>query len=684
MKPERNRTREIGFYVLILVILAATIFSMLGGKKQEEMVYSDLVDLFRAEKVKSFVTRGDEIVLEVRTDEKNDEGEEITETKTVELYSFSVFYQDFSDLIAQQHEAGILETYDYQEGFVVPWWVGLLPYIILIALAMWFWSSMMKQAGGGAGGFTKFSKARTRLGSEEKDKKTFADVAGCDEEKEELSEIVDFLKDPKAYTAMGARIPKGVLLVGPPGTGKTLLAKAVAGEANVQFLSISGSDFVELYVGVGAGRVRDLFEQAKKVAPAIIFIDEIDAVGRQRGSGLGGGNDEREQTLNQLLVELDGFSNNEGVIVMAATNRADILDQALLRPGRFDRQVYVGLPDIRGREAILKIHARGKQLAEDVDLNSIAKGTPGFAGADLENLMNEAALLAVRRRHRFITMEDVDEAILKVQMGPEKKSRKMSSRAQRLTAYHEAGHAVAGHYLTHVDPVHYITIIPRGGAGGFTLFRPDEDLENFKSRSEMFENIVMALGGRTAEKLFLDDISTGASNDIQQATNIARNMVTVYGMSEKLGPITYDSSDRSIFIGRDFGTTKSYSEETAALIDEEVKRIFDEAAARCEEILSAHSDELTAIAEYLLVHESMEADEFNYYFEHHEFMPASAKDAKKAAADKTIERPARKISMIDGYAGEKKDDAPRTEPPAAEPAPSEERKPADAGEETKK
>ena len=677
MKPERNRQREIGFYVLILVILAATIFSMLGGKKQEELVYSDLVDLFKAEKVKSFVTRGDEIVLELRTDEKDSEGEEITETKTVELYSFSVFYQDFRELIAQQHEDKIIETYDYKEGFVVPWWVGLLPYIILIALAMWFWSSMMKQAGGGAGGFTKFSKARTRLGSDEKDKKTFADVAGCDEEKEELSEIVDFLKDPKAYTAMGARIPKGVLLVGPPGTGKTLLAKAVAGEANVQFLSISGSDFVELYVGVGAGRVRDLFDQAKKVAPAIIFIDEIDAVGRQRGSGLGGGNDEREQTLNQLLVELDGFSNNEGVIVMAATNRADILDQALLRPGRFDRQVYVGLPDIRGREAILKIHARGKQLAEDVDLNSIAKGTPGFAGADLENLMNEAALLAVRRHHRFITMEDVDEAILKVQMGPEKKSRKMSSRAQRLTAYHEAGHAVAGHYLTHVDPVHYITIIPRGGAGGFTLFRPDEDLENFKSRSEMFENIVMALGGRMAEKLFLDDISTGASNDIQQATNIARNMVTVYGMSEKLGPITYDSSERSIFIGRDFGTTKSYSEETAALIDEEVKRIFGEAAAKCEEILSAHRDELIAIAEYLLVHESMDVDEFNYYFEHHAFMPASAKDAKKAAADKTIERPARKISMIDGYAGENKgeegkqsDAEPGTAPQAEKNAPS--------------
>ena len=655
MKPERNRTREIGFYVLILVILAATVFSMLGGKKQAETTYSDLADLFREEKIQSFVTRGDEIELQIRTGEKDAEGEDILETRTVPLYSFSVFYEDFHEQIADQHERGVIEEYDYKEGFVVPWWVGILPYIILIALAAWFWSSMMKQAGGGAGGFAKFSKARTRLGSDEKVKKTFADVAGCDEEKEELAEIVDFLKDPKAYTAMGARIPKGVLLVGPPGTGKTLLAKAVAGEANVQFLSISGSDFVELYVGVGAGRVRDLFEQAKKVAPAIVFIDEIDAVGRQRGSGLGGGNDEREQTLNQLLVELDGFSNNEGVIVMAATNRADILDQALLRPGRFDRQVYVSLPDIRGREEILKIHSRGKQLAEDVDLNSIAKGTPGFSGADLENVMNESALLAVRRRHRFITMEDVDEAILKVQMGPEKKSRKMSERARKLTAYHEAGHAVTGYYLEHVDPVHYITIIPRGAAGGFTLFRPDEDLENYKSRSEMFENIVMSLGGRTAEKLFLNDISTGASGDIQQATAIARNMVTVYGMSEKLGPISYDSSERSIFIGRDFGTTKSYSEETAALIDEEVKRIFDEATARCEEILTAHGEELTAIAEYLLVHETMEADEFKYYLEHHEFMPAGEKDAKKAKNDLTIERPARKISMTDGDAEEKRE-----------------------------
>ncbi len=390
----------------------------------------------------------------------------------------------------------------------------------------------------------------------------------------------------------------------------------------------------------------------RKPPPAIIFIDEIDAVGRQRGSGLGGGHDEREQTLNQLLVEMDGFGSNEGVIVMAATNRADILDNALLRPGRFDRQVYVGLPDIRGREAILKIHSRDKQLADDVDLNSIAKGTPGFAGADLENLMNEAALLAVRRKHRFITMEDVDEAVLKVQMGPEKKSRKMSDKARRLTAYHESGHAVAGKFLTHVDPVHYITIIPRGAAGGFTLFRPQEDLENFKSREEMFENIVMALGGRIAEKLFLDDISTGASGDIQQASSIARDMVMKYGMSERLGPISYDTSGHSIFIGRDFGQTKSYSEETAAIIDEEVKKLFDSASEMCEKILSEHADQLRAIAEYLLEHETMEAEEFNYYFEHGEFMPISAKKIREARNDSTIERPARHISMTDGYAEE--------------------------------
>ena len=646
MNPKRNRTRDIGFYVLIFVLIACTVYMLTTSKDTDKMTYSEVKDLFTSEKVQSFVYDGtsNELTMKVRDASAKDGTKEVKYS----MYSFSLFYEDLGDTIEQQYKNGIIKEYQI-EPIRSSWWIQLIPYILLVGL-MVFWVVMMTKANGGGGvggGINKFGKARTRLGSEEKNQKTFADVAGADEEKEELQELVEFLKNPRSFTDMGARIPKGVLLVGPPGTGKTLLAKAVAGEAGVQFLSISGSDFVELYVGVGASRVRDLFDQAKKVAPAIIFIDEIDAVGRQRGSGLGGGHDEREQTLNQLLVEMDGFGNNEGVIVMAATNRADILDNALLRPGRFDRQVYVGLPDIKGREAILKIHARGKVLAEDVDLNSIAKGTPGFSGADLENLMNEAALLAVRRKHRFITMEDCEEAILKVEMGPEKKSRKMSDKAKRLTAYHESGHAVAGRYLKNVDPVHYITIIPRGMAGGFTLFRPQEDLENFKSKSEMFESIVMALGGRIAEKLFLDDISTGASGDIQQASNIARSMVMRYGMSEKLGPILYDSSDHSIFIGRDFGTTKSYSEETAGLIDEEVKRIFDEASALCEKILTEHADELRAIAEYLLVNETMDADEFNYYFEHHEFMPESEKAARKAHNDSTIERPARKIARFD-------------------------------------
>ena len=642
MKPQRNRTRDIGFYILILVLLACTVFTLLGGSEESDLSYAQVKDLFKQEKVQEFTYNGTKNILQMKV--KDSESESGYKDVYYKMYSFSLFYEDMGELVEEQYDKGIIKDYQI-EPVQSSWWIQLIPYVLFIGF-MVFWVVMMNRlnGGGGAGGAAKFGKARTRLGSEEKNKKTFADVAGADEEKAELQELVEFLKNPRAFTQMGARIPKGVLLVGPPGTGKTLLAKAVAGEAGVQFLSISGSDFVELYVGVGASRVRDLFDQAKKVAPAIIFIDEIDAVGRQRGSGLGGGHDEREQTLNQLLVEMDGFGNNEGVIVMAATNRSDILDNALLRPGRFDRQVYVGLPDIKGREEILKIHYRGKPLAEDVSLKSIAKGTPGFSGADLENLMNEAALLAVRRRHRFITMEDCDEAILKVEMGPEKKSHKISDKAKRLTAYHESGHAIAAKYLEHVDPVHYITIIPRGMAGGFTLFRPEEDAENFTSKSQMFERIVTGLGGRIAEKLFLDDISTGASGDIQQASSIARSMVMRYGMSDKLGPILYDSSDHSIFIGRDFGTTKSYSEETAAIIDEEVKRIFDEAAALCEKILTEHRETLIGVAEYLLENESMDRETFDYYCEHGVFPEPKPAPAMQ---DDTIERPARKIARFD-------------------------------------
>ena len=553
MKPDKNRARGIGFYLLIGVIILAVIFYLTTPAEQKEYTYSEIEELFRQEQVKSFCLEGDELTLNLYSPDSDGN---TTIKKT--LPSPTWFREDLGDLIEQQTASGVLTEYDYVKGWTAPWWMSILPYLITIVLFVGVWYLLMNKAGGGgAPGVGKFGKAHTRTGEENLKKVTFADVAGAEEEKEELSEIVDFLKRPQNYTAMGARIPKGVLLVGPPGTGKTLMARAVAGEAGVQFLSISGSDFVELYVGVGASRVRDLFDQAKKVAPAIVFIDEIDAVGRQRGSGLGGGHDEREQTLNQLLVEMDGFTNNEGVIVMAATNRADILDNALLRPGRFDRRVYMGLPDIKGREEILKVHARGKPLGDDVDLKSIARGTAGFAGADLENLLNEAAIMATRSKRRFIMQADIDEAILKVVMGPEKKSRVVSERARRLTAYHESGHAIASFFLKNSDPVHYITIIPRGAAGGFTWYRKAEDAENFTSRGEMFDSIVSALGGRIAERLFLDDISTGASNDIQQATNIARDMVMKYGMSEKLGPISFDDSSHSIFIGRDFGTTKS-------------------------------------------------------------------------------------------------------------------------------
>ena len=653
MKPNKNRARDIGFYALIGVILLALMFYLTTPGEEKEYTYSEIEDLFRQERVESFKLEGSELTLTLR------EADESGKTEIVkELPDADWFREDLGDLIEAQKQAGILTEYDYAKGWIAPWWMSFLPYLAVLIILIVVWYVMMNKMGGGGGapGVGKFGKAHTRTAEEGQKKYTFADVAGVDEEKEELTEIVDFLKRPGNYTDMGARIPKGVLLVGPPGTGKTLMAKAVAGEAGVQFLSISGSDFVELYVGVGASRVRDLFEQAKKVAPAIVFIDEIDAVGRQRGSGLGGGHDEREQTLNQLLVEMDGFSNNEGVIVMAATNRADILDNALLRPGRFDRRIYMGLPDVKGREEILKVHARGKPLGDDVNLKSIARGTAGFAGADLENLLNEAAILATRNHRRFITQPDIDEAILKVVMGPEKKSRIMSDRAKRLTAYHESGHAIAAKFLENADPVHYITIVPRGQAGGFTWYRPKEDAENFTSRGEMFDSIVMSLGGRVAEQLFLDDISTGASGDIQQATSTARDMVMKYGMSEKLGPISFDDSGHSIFIGRDFGTTKSYSEKTAATIDDEVKRIFDEAYAKCEEILREHSDLLTGLAEYLLLHETVDGEDFDYYCEHGE-MPIHP--------DETIEPPAKVIRRMD-EAPVAPEAQPETETPAAE------------------
>ena len=605
MKPDKNRARGIGFYLLIGVIILAVIFYLTTPAEQKEYTYSEIEELFRQEQVKSFCLEGDELTLNLYSPDSDGN---TTIKKT--LSNPTWFREDLGDLIEQQTASGVLTEYDYVKGWTAPWWMSILPYLITIVLFVGVWYLLMNKAGGGgAPGVGKFGKAHTRTGEDNLKKVTFADVAGAEEEKEELSEIVDFLKRPQNYTAMGARIPKGVLLVGPPGTGKTLMARAVAGEAGVQFLSISGSDFVELYVGVGASRVRDLFDQAKKVAPAIVFIDEIDAVGRQRGSGLGGGHDEREQTLNQLLVEMDGFGTNDGVVVLAATNRADILDPALLRPSRFDRQIYVGYPDIKGREDVLKIHTANKPLAEDVDLAKVARGTAGFTGADLENLSNEAALLCARRGDQFITMADFEEAEIKVLAGPEKRSRVVPEHERKLTAYHEAGHAVVMHALPTHEPVHRITIVPRGHAGGMTISLPDED-RSYQSKRYMEEQIVSLLGGRAAEKLMLGDISTGASNDIERASHIARKMVTAYGMSEKLGSIAFESGHDEVFIGKTMGQTRSYSEKTAAEIDDEVKAIIDRAYARCEEILTARREVLTAVAEYLLAHETMTGEEF--------------------------------------------------------------------------
>ena len=596
--------------MLILLMLFA-ITTLQRMDQANEPTYGQVRTLFEQERVKYFEVEGSNLTLEIRG-----EGD-ATSTVHYKLSNLYIFYSDLHELIDQQLSSGVLAGCNYKPGIESSWWFGLLPYLIIILALGGFWYMMyLRQANassGGGPGPSRFGHARTRTLADQGKKVTFNDVAGADEEKEELQEIVEFLRDPQKFISLGARIPKGVLLVGPPGTGKTLIAKAVAGEAGVHFLSISGSDFVELYVGVGASRVRDLFDQAKKEAPAIVFIDEIDAVGRQRGAGLGGGHDEREQTLNQLLVEMDGFASNEGVIVMAATNRQDILDPALLRPGRFDRQIYVGLPDIKGREEILKVHARKKPLSEDASLADVAKATAGFTGADLENLLNEAALLAARSNQRFITMSDLHEAMMKVIAGPEKKSRVVTPTAKRLTAYHEAGHAVVIHQLPTQDPVHQITIIPRGPAGGMTISLPQED-RAYQSRQELEERIAVCLGGRVAEQLVLGDVSTGASSDIQKASAIARAMVTKYGMSEKLGTIAYGNESDEVFIGRTMAQARSYSEEVAGLIDEEVKTIVDRAYARCEEILSQCRKELELTAQYLLVHETMSGAEFSKVF----------------------------------------------------------------------
>ena len=586
---KQRRLSNLSFVLLALVILLCVNWLWQNDNHVDQLEYSQVRQLFLQEKVTGLtIDSGGTLTLELREPVNG------SETVRYELYSFQLFYDDFNDLVQQQYAEGIIQHYDYPEPVRTNWLLELLPFLLTAVILglMWYFLVIRPQGGGmGPDKMAKFGSARTRMLTDKDKKVTFDDVAGADEEKEELREIVEFLKDPKKYLSLGARIPKGVLLVGPPGTGKTLLAKAVAGEAGVGFLSISGSDFVELYVGVGASRVRDLFEQAKKNAPAIVFIDEIDAVGRQRGTGLGGGHDEREQTLNQLLVEMDGFTANEGVVVLAATNRADVLDPALLRPGRFDRQVYVGLPDIRGRKEILEVHAKGKPLAEDVDLGQLARGTPGFTGADLENLINEGALLAARKNQKFITMQDLKDAEIKVIAGPEKKSRVIPQHERELTAYHEAGHAVVMHALPDQDPVTQITIVPRGQAGGMTISLPEED-RSYLSRRYMEDQIVGLLGGRVAEKLCLGDISTGASNDIQRASQIARKMVATYGMSDKIGTVAFESGHDEVFIGRTMTQGRSYSEAVAAQIDQEVQRLVADAYDRCERILNDNRDKL--------------------------------------------------------------------------------------------
>ena len=590
---------SIALYLIILVVLF-TVISAIFGSHTDDLSYSQILNLFREEQVKSFTVEDNTIYLDLHTpyDGKT--------SLTCNLADPQGFHEEMRELFAEQTADGVLESYDFLPEKETSPYDWILPILIAGVVLLILWVLLMGRLNAGGNPMANFGKARTMLGNNTK--VTFDDVAGADEEKAELQEIVDFLRNPEKFKEIGAKIPHGLLLVGPPGTGKTLLARAVAGEADVQFLFISGSDFVELYVGVGASRVRDLFDQAKKVAPAIIFIDEIDAVGRKRGSGLGGGHDEKEQTLNQLLVEMDGFAKNEGVIVLAATNRPDILDPALLRPGRFDRQIHVGAPDVKGREDILKVHSKGKRLDASVDLALVARSTVGFTGADLSNLMNEAAIRAARADRKVLTMEDLNEAMMKILAGPEKRSRVRQRKDLKETAIHEAGHAVAMYHLPTQDPVLQITIIPRGQSLGATWHIPRDDSANL-TRNQMYEQIVGLLGGRVAEALFLGDISVGASNDIDRATKLARDMVARYGMCEELGTVSYLGGGE-VFIGRDYQTTKSYSEKVAGTIDDQVKLLVDKAYAQCAEILKANEDKVMAVVDHLMEHETMTGTQF--------------------------------------------------------------------------
>ena len=601
-------------YVAALVLVFSWV-SSLAVPKTNAIPYSEVVELFRQEQVKSFTVKGNTITLELRTPYNGK-----TQIQT-ELAQPESFRQEMEELFKEQYASGVLTSYDFQPGKAFSAYDIVLPIILAGGVLLLLWSILMGKMNG-SNPLANFGKARTVLGVPDGKKVTFADVAGAEEEKEELEEIVDFLRDPQKFTQIGARIPHGILLVGPPGTGKTLLARAVAGEAGVQFLSISGSDFVEMYVGVGASRVRDLFDQAKKLAPAIIFIDEIDAVGRKRGTGLGGGHDEKEQTLNQLLVEMDGFGHTEGIIVLAATNRPDILDPALLRPGRFDRQIQVNRPDVKGREEILQVHAKNKKMDDTVNLRTVARATSGFTGADLSNLLNEAAIMAARDNRPVITMEDINESLMKIVAGPAKHSHVQSRRDLKTTAIHETGHAIAMYHLPTHDPVRQISIVPRGRSLGATWYLPKDDSSNL-TRNEMYEQIVGLLGGRVAEALYVGDISVGASNDIDRATKLAKDMVARYGMCEKLGTVSY-LDDGEVFIGRDYQNTKSYSEKVAGTIDEEVKELIDQAYADCKKILTQDGDKFRQVVDYLLANETMTGKQFTDLMEGREISQASS------------------------------------------------------------